>query len=67
MYAYLLKGDHDDTIRWPFTGDIVIEILNWKGDHSHHRKVLQFDDDSTDDSRNRVYEADIAPSGLADD
>ena len=63
VYAYLLKGDHDDTIRWPFTGDIVIEILNWKGDHSHHRKVLQFNDDSTDDSRNRVYEADIAPKG----
>ena len=64
MHAYLLKGDHDDTLRWPFTGDVVIDILNWKGDHNHHRKVLQFNDDSTDDSRNRVYEADtLAPSG----
>ena len=64
MYAYLLTGDHDDKLIWPFTGDIVIEILNWKSDHSHHRKVLQFDDDSADASRARVYDADaLAPSG----
>ena len=64
IYVYLLKGDHDDTIRWPFTGDVVIEILNWKGDHTHCRKVLQCDDDDADDSRNRVYEADtLAPKG----
>ena len=67
MYAYLLKGDHDDTLRWPFTGDIVIDILNWKGDHTHHRKVLQCGDDVADDSRNRVYEADtFAPRGCGD-
>ena len=63
-YGFLLKGEYDDSLSWPFYADVVIDILNWRGDHSHHRKVLQFDDDSCADARARVYDDDaLAPNG----
>ena len=62
IYGYLMKGDYDDELNWPFTADVVVDILNWKGDHSHHRVVLQFNDDTS--SSARVYDADdLAPVG----
>ena len=63
IYGYLMKGEYDDSLSWPFCADIVIDILNWNGDHSHHRKVLNFDDDSSDDARARVYVDGLAPNG----
>ena len=62
-YGFLLKGEYDDSLSWPFYADVVIDILNWRGDHSHHRKVLQFDDDSCANACARVYDDDaLAPS-----
>ena len=28
MFACLLKGEDDDTLEWPFCGDITVEVLN---------------------------------------
>ena len=62
IYGYLMKGDYDDELNWPFTADVVVDILNWKGDHSHHSVVLQFNDDTK--SSARVCDADdLAPVG----
>ena len=36
IYARLMKGDHDNNLQWPFEGDIVIEILNWRENNSHY-------------------------------
>ena len=49
IYGYLLKGDYDDKLNWPFTADVVVDILNWRGDNNHHRVVLQ------NGSHERVY------------
>ena len=63
IYGLLMKGKYDDSLSWPFCADIVVDILNWRGDHNHHRKVLRFDDDSSDDARARVYSVDgLAPN-----
>ena len=43
MYACLLKGEDDDSLEWPFCGDITVEVLNWHGDHDHYKNVLSFD------------------------
>ena len=31
VYAHLLRGDYDDTLEWPFKGELKIEILNIEG------------------------------------
>ena len=41
--AYIMKGQHDDRLQWPFTGTIIIELLNWLEDKGHYKKTLEID------------------------
>ena len=34
--AFLLHGDNDDHVPWPFTGTVTIELLNQLDDKNHH-------------------------------
>ena len=45
--ACLLRGEHDQHLQWPFTGEIIIELLNWKEDKQHHTAVLSIDVNSS--------------------
>ena len=36
IYASLMKGDYDNNLQWPFEGDIVIELLNWRENNNHY-------------------------------
>ncbi len=42
VFACLMKGDHDDTLTWPFTGSVTFELLNQLEDKNHHRKTTTF-------------------------
>ena len=35
----VMKGQHDDHLQWPFTGTIIIELLNWLEDNGHYKKT----------------------------
>ena len=59
MYACLLKGGYDDSLEWPFCGDITVEVLNWHGDHDHYKNVLSLD--SPDDTLVRVMSEVTSP------
>ena len=64
LFCYLMKGDYDDKLNWPFTADVVVDLINWRGDHNHHREVFEFNDDSSDDARARVRDNnEVAPKG----
>ena len=43
IYALIMKGQHDDHLQWPFTGIIIIELLNWLEDKGHYKKTLSID------------------------
>ena len=43
IYAYIMKGQHDDRLQWPFTGTIIIELLNWLEDKGHYKRTLSID------------------------
>ena len=43
IYALIMKGQHDDRLQWPFTGTIIIELLNWLGDKGHYKRSLSID------------------------
>ena len=34
--VYLMKGEFDDQLEWPFRGDITIQLLNQQGDQKEH-------------------------------
>ena len=40
VYVKLLKGDYDDKLKWPFTGEVKIKLLNQLEDADHHKRIL---------------------------
>ena len=42
IYAHLMKGEHDDQLQWPFEGEIVLELLNWRENRGHHKQTISF-------------------------
>ena len=40
IFAYIIEGQHDDRLQWPFTGTIIIELLNWLEDKEHYKRTL---------------------------
>ena len=40
VFVFIMAGDHDEQLQWPFIGDIVIELVNWREDKRHHTMTL---------------------------
>ena len=53
VYFYLLRGEHDDQLKWPFRGDITIQLLNQSRGEGHGVTV-RFSDTADDDVTGRV-------------
>ena len=58
VFAYLMKGDNDDSLTWPFT---TIELLNQLEDKNHHKKSVTFQND--DEASKRVMHGEKALMG----
>ena len=44
IHTYLMKGEYDDQLRWPFKGDVTIQLLNQLGPECHHEQTSFFND-----------------------
>ena len=64
VYVYLMKGANDSRLKWPFTGDISIHLLNWREDDGHVKDIIPFDDNASLMSRSKVIEGERAPNGI---
>ena len=51
VFAYLMKGDNDDSLTWPFTGMITIELLNQLEDKNHYTITYPFPANSSSSKR----------------
>ena len=40
----LMRGDSDDSLKWPFVGTITVQILNWREDKMHATRPIEFND-----------------------
>ena len=59
LYVSLMEGEYDDRLRWPFRGEVTIQIVNWIGDHSHHKYTVKFDDSAVAaEASDRVWDDD---------
>ena len=38
--VYLMKGEFDDQLEWPFRGDITIQLLNQQEDGRHYTRII---------------------------
>ena len=50
----LMRGPYDDHLKWPFRGEITVQIVNQAGDHSHVEKTIPYNDKTSDDTAGRV-------------
>ena len=61
MFAYLMRGENDDHLPWPFTGTVTVELLNQLEDKNHHYEATTFPKDSL--ASQRVTEGERASTG----
>ena len=61
VFAYLMRGENDDHLPWPFTGTVVVELLNQLADQKHHSTSTKMTKDH--DTSQRVLDGDRAESG----
>ena len=54
VYVCLVRGEFDEYLKWPFRGDITIQLLNQREDKNHHEMTIRFTDTTTDDIAGRV-------------
>ena len=61
MYIYLMRGDNDDNLRWPFKGTIKVSLLNQLEDGQHLTEELWSPDHEVpEETSGRVTEGERA-------
>ena len=54
VYVYLMRGEHDNYLKWPFQGDVTIQLLNQIEDKGHYEQTIAFTDSTPDIYAGRV-------------
>ena len=42
VYVCLMRGEHDKKLKWPFRGDVTIQLLNQKENQEHMENTVHF-------------------------
>ena len=42
VYVYLMRGGYDSALKWPFKGDITMQLVNSSSDQYHHEDTIYF-------------------------
>ncbi len=42
VFVYLMRGEFDEGLKWPFRGDVTLQLLNQLEDAVHHSWVVDF-------------------------
>ena len=60
--VYLMRGEYDDKLVWPFHGEITIQLVNQISDQMYQEQTFKFNK-STISSCSRVSSGERATSG----
>ena len=63
VYLYMMRGDYDESLKWPFRGDITIQLLNQEGSHEHHEVAIHFTDGADNEFCRRVVSGERSSTG----
>ena len=65
VYVFLLRGDNDNNLKWPFNGTIKVSLLNQLEDGQHHIvRLWPPDYHIPEDASGRVIQGERAASGF---
>ena len=62
VFVYLMRGEYDDRLVWPFRGAITIQLVNQISDWEHHEHTVFFHE-GTGESSHRVISRVRASNG----
>ena len=51
VYSYLLPGEYDAGLKWPFRGAVVVQLLNQLSDDNHYDYVFDYSEASDGESQ----------------
>ena len=57
-FINLMPGEYDDTLEWPFQGEVTVELLNQLEDKNHYKYVTAFNNETPHEYKNRKEEVD---------
>ena len=65
VFAYIMRGEHDDHLSWPFSGRVKVELLNQLDDAKHHTRCIKFCEENENylNHSQRVFDGDRARTG----
>ena len=64
---YLMRGEYDYDLLWPFRGEITFQLINRRADEGHVEYTIDFDDSALDRATCRVMDGERAPRGWGTD
>ena len=54
IFTHMMPGPFDKYLKWPFRGEITIQIVNQVGDHDHVEMMIDYTDRTPDNVAGRV-------------
>ena len=63
VYVFLMRGEFDNQLKWPFRGKITVKLVNQEEDKDHVVKMIDFTDSRVQISHERVREGEYG-SGM---
>ena len=61
--VYLMRGEHDSRLVWPFRGDITIQLVNHNNDQDHREHTVNFNEAAAVKVSDRVISGERAVIG----
>ena len=61
VFLYMMRGEYDESLKWPFRGDITIQLLNQVGGDGHHTGVIDVTDRADNGFCQRVVSEELSP------
>ena len=66
LAVYLMQGEYDDELSWPFSANIRVQLVNWSSDSHHEEETIPHHTAPLED-RVRVVDGIIASGGVGYD
>ena len=64
VFAYLMRGQFDDHLKWPFRGHVVIQLCNQLQDKYHRGHTIHFSETTDAERISRVTSGERAEGGF---
>ena len=62
-FICLMSGEYDDTLEWPFQGEVTIELLNQLEDKNHMKYIIQYNESTPEKQKQRVLKGEDNTAG----